>query len=264
MAKPKILLIGAMETELRDLLSFFQCKETDRLQNYYPFWLTNRRLNYKLGVLQTFVGDTNAGIATTLALKSFNPDYVFKVGRVGGNSHGIHTGDLLLPLGFFHSGSWITRSNIDNTPTSDSSLWQSVFGEKPYQVNSDNLGSHPYYIKPDVKLVEKFSEFCVEEKVSLVPCYIGGGNMWFFDLEFMKNVSKTHIPGDKEDQPWVGDMESYAIAQTCSVYDIPFMGFYKVSNSDYYNEPYIPEQVTKLFDLPFIEKVDMFLKSLVK
>lgn len=264
MAKTKILIASAMDTELHDLLSYFECHELGKLQNYYPFWSASKLLDYELVILQTFVGDTNAAIATTLALQSFKPDYVFKIGCVGGNSQGLHTGDLLLPFGFFHSGSWITRSSIDSAATCDSSLWQSVFGEKPYQVNSENLGSHPYYIESDSRLVKRFSKFFIDEKIPLVPCYIGGGDMWFFDLKFMKNVSKTHIPGNNADHPWGADMESYAIAQACCVYSVPFMGFYKVSNSDYYHEPYIPEQVAKLFDLPFIQKVHMFLNYLVR
>lgn len=264
MSKIKILIVGAMSTELHDLLSYFECRELKKLQNYYPFWSATKPLNYDLAVIQTFVGDTNAAIATTLVLRSFKPDYVFKIGCVGGNSQGLHTGNLLLPLGFFHSGSWITRSSTDNTPTYDSSLWQSVFGEKPYQVNSENLGSHPYYIQPDSKLVKKFSEFFSNEGEPTIPCHIGGGNMWFFDLKFMKNVSKTHIPEAKEDQVWGADMESYAIAQACSVFKTPFFGFYKVSNSDYYNEPYVPKDVAKLFDSIFVEKIDGFMESLVK
>ena len=87
--------------------------------------------------------------------------------------------------------------------------------------------------------------------------------MWFFDLKFMENVSRTQIPGNNKDQPWGADMESYAIVQACHVFNTPFMGFYRISNSDYYNEPYIPEEVAKLFNTRFISKIDRFLETLL-
>ena len=263
MAKPRILFVGAMDREISDLLSYFDCKESERLQHVYPFWLSMKDMPFELAVLQSHVGDTNAAISTTLALQKYQPDFVFKIGCVGANSKGVHTGDVLLPLGFFHSGSWITRSNTDNTPTANASLWQSVFGDKPYQVNNDNLGKLPYFFEPDSKIVTKYKQFFEKEQLKLTPCYIGGGNMWFFDLKFMENVSKTQIPGNNKDQPWGADMESFAIAQACHVFHTPFMGFYRISNSDYYNEPYIPEHVAKLFDSQFVSKIHSFLETLV-
>lgn len=264
MSKPKILFVGAMDREIRNLLSYFQCVKYEKIQKIYPYWLAKKDVPFELAVLQTHVGDTNAGISTTLALQKYHPDFVFKIGCVGANSKGIHTGDVLLPLGFFHTGSWITRSNKDNTPTANASLWQSVFGEKPYQVNSENLGQQPYFLKPDLKLVQQYKKFFTNGRSSLVPCYIGGGNMWFFDLKFMENVSKTQIPGNIKEQPWGADMESYAIVQACHVFHTPFMGFYRISNSDYYNEPYVPEKVANLFDDTYVSKIHGFLVYLVK
>ncbi len=262
MKRAKILIIGAMETELRDLLTYFRCKSISKVKDYYPMWSAENTIGFDLNVLQTYVGDTNAAISTSLALQSLSPDYVFKIGCVGGNSQGIHTGDLLSPLGLFHSGSWITRSRQDNNPTSDASKWKSVFGELPYQVNNENLGSHPYFIDVNQTLSDKFIGYFNKRENPPISSYVGGGNMWFFDKAFMENVAITHIPGNNPNQVWAGDMESYSIAQACAVFNIPFFGFYKVSNSDFYGEPYIPEKVAKLFDLKFIEDVDKFLNSL--
>ena len=262
-AKSKILFIGAMDREIRQLLQYFQCIKKDKIKGIYPFWLSKKNNLLELAVVQSFVGDTNACISAALTIQKFRPDFVFKIGCVGGNSKGLHTGDILLPLGFFHSGSWITRSNIDNSPTSDASLWQSVFGEKPYQVSKDNLGNRPYFLKPDQRLANKFKQYFTQQKVKLKPCYIGGGNIWFFDLKFMENVAEMQIPGNNKLQPWGADMESYSIAQVCNVFAIPFLGFYRISNSDYYNEPYQPENVAKLFDFRLISLIDKFLRFLL-
>lgn len=264
MSKPRILIIGAIDRELRELLFFYECSEAEKLQNIYPVWRSNKECPFEIVVLQTFVGDINASISTTLALNLYQPDYVFKIGCVGSCSVGLHTGDIVVPLGFFSTTSWITRSNVDNNPTSDASVWQSVFGDKPYQVNSENLGGQPYYFEPDVDVGERYKEFFRNKNQEFVSCFIGGGNMWFFDLEYARNASFTQIPGRSGGRIWAADMESYAIAQTCHVFRKPFMGFYRVSDNHFENERYVPEKVAKLFDKDFIFTIDAFLQDLAE
>ena len=263
MSKPKILIVGAMDRELRELLSFYNCLESEKLQSLYPVWHSNVERQFEIGVLQTFVGDANASISTTLALDLLCPDYVFKLGCVGGNSAGLHTGDIVLPIGFFSTSSRITRSIVDNRPTSDASVWQSIYGDKSYQINNDNLGGLPYYFRPDKSVDKKYKSFFAKRNQKLVPCYIGAGNIWIFDSGYARNVSFTQIPGRSSGQVWAADMESYAIAQTCHVFKKPFMGFYRVSDNYYENEQYIPEQVAQLFERDFILTIDAFLQTMV-
>jgi nucleoside phosphorylase len=101
MKKP-ILLVGAMEKELSGIIDYYKCQPLATLQQTYPLYQAK---NAPLFVLHTHVGDTNAAIATTLALKEIEPHVVLKIGCVGGNSAGIHTGDYILPITYFHSSS---------------------------------------------------------------------------------------------------------------------------------------------------------------
>jgi adenosylhomocysteine nucleosidase len=263
MSKLNILIIGAMDRELQGILSFYQCSEPKKLQNLYPVWHPTIERPYDLHILQTFVGDINASISTSLAISALQPDYVFKIGCDGGSSAGLHTGDIALASGFFSTTSWITRSSVDNKPTSDAAVWQSVFGNKPYQVNSENLGGIPYYFRQNTAIGKKYKSFLVNRNQKLAHCYIGAGNMWLFDSGYAKNASFTQIPGRNSDRIWAADMESYAIAQTCHVFNKPFMGFYRVSDNYFENEPYKPEKVVRLFDSDFIMTVDAFLQTMV-
>lgn len=264
MSKPKILIIGAMNRELHNLLSTYNCLQLEKLQGIYPVWRSRIERPFEVLVLQTFVGDIHASISTALALNFYNPDYVFKIGCVGGSSKGLHTGDIVIPLGFFSTTSWITRSNIDNSPTSDASVWQSVFGNKPCQVNSSNLGGQPYYFEPDANLIDKYKVFFQNRNEKLTPCFIGGGNMWSFDLKYTQNASFAQIPGQKNGRTWAADMESYAIAQTCHVFKKPFMGFYRISDNHFENEQYVPKKVAGLFNKNFTLTLDSFLQNLVR
>ncbi|OGV96777.1 hypothetical protein A2W24_01800 [Microgenomates group bacterium RBG_16_45_19] len=259
MRKAIILFVGAMEKELAGLNKYYHCHLSAKLQDQYPLF-TNKTKS--VAILHTQVGETNAAIATTLAINAQRPDLVIKIGCVGGNSVGIHTGDIVVPIAYFHSAAWITRARKNNQPTSDASQWQSVFGEKPYQVNSGNLHGRPYIFYPDLKATKKLTAFLNKTRLTHTTAYIGGGNMWFFDKGFMRHVPRAQIPAKLITQRWVADMESYAIAHACYVHQVPFTGIYRVSNSDYYDEPYLPEKVAKYFSTQFIQTVAPFINNL--
>lgn len=264
MQKQRILVVGALDRELSALLSYYKCSMSKKLQNVYPIWSSKVKRPFELTVLQTYVGDTNACIAVTLAITSCKPDYVFKMGCVGGSSKGLHAGEMVMPLGFFSTSSWITRSIRDNSPTSDASMWQSIYGSKPYQVNRNNLGGRAAYFEPDMDVGKKYRDFLHRKKQHLTPCFIGGGNIWFFDSKFASNTSFTQIPGRKRNRIWAADMESFAIAQTCHVFKKPFMGFYRVSDNYFEGERYEPEKVARLFETDYISVIDTFLSSLCR
>ena len=254
------MFVGAMDREISGLIKYYSCKQTQTLLNNYPLFESTDK---KIKLIQTHVGDTNAALAVVSAIHETNPDFVLKIGCVGGNSAGVHSGDLIVPAGFFHSGSWITRSRKDNKPTGKASMWQSVFGDKPYQVNSQNLGEKPYIFYPDTQLNKKYQNYLNQNKIDFVTAYIGGGNMWFFDLPFMKQVLSTQVPGKLITTRWVADMESYSMANACNLLGKPFSGIYRVSNSDYYDEPYIPEKVADLFVEDFVKKLSGFIDLLL-
>ena len=100
MKSKKILFVGAMDREIFSLQAYFSCKENKKIHGIYPLFIAKNK-DIHIGVLQTHVGDTNAALATPEAIKIFNPDYIFKIGCVGGNSEGVHSGDIIIPVGFF-------------------------------------------------------------------------------------------------------------------------------------------------------------------
>lgn len=258
----KILIIGAMDKEVSPLVEELGAQNGETLLGNYPLYLSKLSENLDIYILKTQVGDTNASVASFAAIEHVNPDFVFKIGCVGGNSADLHKGDIIIPSGFFHSSAWITRSYKDNTPTSDASLWQSVFGDLPYQVNQENLGNQPYFFKPDLGLTNKYQSFLQNKNIKSTTAYIGGGNMWFFEKNFMEHIAQTCIPKDTDHKRWGADMESYAIAHSCFMKNKPFTGFYLISNSDYYEEPYVPEELKDMFNEVLVSFIPDFLKSL--
>ncbi|MFA9288961.1 MAG: 5'-methylthioadenosine/S-adenosylhomocysteine nucleosidase [Weeksellaceae bacterium] len=260
MSKHRVLFVGAMETEIRYLLKEFNAEQTIKLLNQYPFY-SAQLPHIEIGIVNSFVGDINATIATTEAIKHFDPDVVLKIGCVGGNSADIRQGDVIVPTGFFPSSSWITKTVQNDTPSSNASTWQSVFGEKPYQVNSSNLGDIPYFFKPDDKTNNHIERIYGENNISYQTAYIGGGNMWFFDRDYMTHVAKVYLADKNTHLRWGADMESYAIAHVCHVLKKPFSGFYAISNSDWYDEPYDPEAIADMFKDKIVPAIKAYVDS---
>ena len=237
----RILFVGAMETELRPLLKELNATPIKRLVNVFPLYKAIHK-SIEVSIVETFVGETNASIATLEALKEVNPDFVIKYGCVGGSYLESKSGDVIIPLGFFHRTSCITRTK-EGTPTKDSSQWQSVFGELPHQVNSNNLGGLPYYFPVDKKYIDLSLRVIKELNMDAVGCYVGGGNMWAFSSDFLNNMAEIMLPTDTNDKRFVSDMESYSIAHACYVTKKPFLGCYAVASNDYIDEPYDPNRV---------------------
>lgn len=260
--KQKILILGAMERELRQVVRYYCNNEVEKRLGIYPVWRSTKSVPFEVIVVQTHVGDTNASIASTLAINTYNPDYVCKLGCVGGFSNEISVGDVVSPMGYFSTSSWITRSNTDNSPTPVASLWQSVFGDKPYQINYENLGEQPYFFDAN-KAARKYEQYLVGKGVKVVPAYIGSSNTWFSDLSTVNNVTRTMLPSDSLLKNWVADMESYSIAKVCHVFGRPLLGFYRVSDNYLKGDQYNPNRVSKLFDLDYLLSIDQFLKTIL-
>ncbi|MBK8835007.1 MAG: hypothetical protein IPO29_09100 [Anaerolineae bacterium] len=256
----RVLFVGAMETEIAGLLAHYACVPAQPIHGASPFW-TAIGDGLEVGVVQTHVGETNAAIATPEAIRRFTPDVVLKIGCVGGQAEGVHQGDIVVPLGFFHSGAWITRAEADNAPTSDAAQWQSVFGERPYQVNRANLGGRPHVLAPDPALTTRYAKHLEAQGLPFARAYVGGSNIWFFEHAFMRRVLAAQVP-DATTDAWVADMESYAVAQACAVMGTPFTGLYRVSNSEYYGEAYDPAAVAGMFEGAFVETVAAFVRGL--
>lgn len=238
----KILIVGAMETELRYLLKKLNAKPGKKLFSLYPVYTASYG-NIELFIVQTYVGEMNASVAGTEAIRIIRPDAVLKFGAVGGSYYESQAGDCIVPIGFFHRASWITRSFSSNHPTDDAAQWQSVFGSLPYQVNEENLGGIPYYFSAETGLTRAYIISLKEKKSKFSTAYVGGGNMWMFSKGILDNITRTMLPKNAPSKRFVSDMESYALAYVCHVTGTPFSGCYVIASNDYLDEPYDPGKV---------------------
>jgi len=228
----KVLLITAMPSESKEVLTHFNLKPSGKFANFFPYFSVSRN-NSELLLLQTYVGSIHAPAATALALQQIKPDIVIKVGCVGANTAGVKTNDIIVPLSFFHSGAWVTSSYLNHAPTSDASVWQSLFGDKPYQNNKENLGGLNYTFSPDKHITNIYKETLNNERIQYIEAHLGSGDMVISDKKVMEHIEKDILNSHKNNSKWCTDNESYAIAQVCEIFKIPFTGVYFVASSDY-------------------------------
>jgi nucleoside phosphorylase len=239
----KILIVGAMDTELNPLLKFLHITKNQKLLDIFPLYIAEYQ-SIKLSIIKTYVGDVNASVAGFAAIQEINPDYVIKLGAVGGSYLASKAGDIIIPIGFFHRTSWITKRKSEQKPLDIASEWQSIFGNLSYQVNRENLGGIPYYFPVDKEIIKISEKILDLKKCKYTTAYVGGGNMWMFDQNVLNHVANCMLPEKTSHRRFVSDMESYSLAHACYLLHKPFTGCYVVASNDYLNEEYHPQLVS--------------------
>ena len=68
MAKSKILFIGAMDREIRQLLQYFQCIKKDKIKGIYPFWLSKKNNLLEIILIVILVWNINVELVKKLLI----------------------------------------------------------------------------------------------------------------------------------------------------------------------------------------------------
>lgn len=256
----KILIVVAMKSELDFLLKTLKARKIEKLFDIFQLYKSTYA-SKEIYIIETYVGETNASIATLAAILKVNPFLIIKFGAVGGSFQSCKAGDIILPLGYFHRNAWITRDEKTQLPTPDSSKWDSVYGEHDYQIQAsrNNLGGIPYYFSVKSDLLKYCKNVLNSLKARYLEAYVGGGDMWMFDQQLLDNVITKMLPHNAKTRHFVSDMESYSVANACYITKKPFIGCYLVASNDYNDEKYFPEKVAAQMN-----KLTPYILSLIK
>lgn len=252
-----VLVLVAMESEWQALS--LDSDLSQLLAKTYPV-STLQSGSKQLTLVQTHVGAEHAAIASTLAINRYKPDLVIKFGCVGGASKDIHQGTIIVPLGYFHSGGWISQSQKGKN-TRDIVKMMRLYGDKPFQVTTENLRNIGPYIDQEKQLRDKFQNILVKQKINAVPAHVGSGSIWYYGREITEYVTTTCLQSHTS-KTWVADMESYPIAVACEVQQIPFISLLATSSSDYYNEAYNPQIISEILHQELAPLLYSFIKEI--
>ncbi|NWO09056.1 5'-methylthioadenosine/S-adenosylhomocysteine nucleosidase [Chromohalobacter salexigens] len=190
----KIAIIGAMAEEVELLASHLENGQTHRHAG--STFHTGYLHGVDVVILQSGIGKVNAAVGTTQMLELYHPDVVINTGSAGGFGADLEVGNVVI-------SSEVRHHDVDAV----------VFGYEYGQVPQ-----MPTAYLPDPRLVEVARE-CIE---GLGELRVTEGLICTGDV-FMSNEAMVTQARERFPSMLAAEMEAAAIAQTCHLYDCPFV-----------------------------------------
>lgn len=193
----KIGIIVAMEKELEQLLTIVEDmkKESHGGKTY----ATGRVGNNEVVIQQSGIGKVNAAIGAVEMLNAYRPDILVSTGVAGGADTSLEVGNVVVGNAYCYHDAYC--------------------GEEC--AKGQILGQPARYVCKE-QLVDKALSLKCNTKVRSGLIVSGD---WFVDsCEKMRSIL------DDFAEAMAVDMESCALAQTCHIYDTPFVSFRIISD----------------------------------
>ena len=190
----KIAIIGAMAEEVERLASHLENRQTR--QHAGSTFHSGHLHGVEVVILQSGIGKVNAAVGTTQLLEVYQPDAVINTGSAGGFGVDLDVGDVVI-------SSEVRHHDVDAV----------VFGYEYGQVPQ-----MPAAYAPDPHLVNVARE-CIE---GLGELRVAEGLICTGDI-FMADKAAVDQARERFPSMLAAEMEAAAIAQTCHLYDCPFV-----------------------------------------
>lgn len=190
----KIAIIGAMAEEVERLASHLENRQTR--QHAGSTFYSGHLHGVEVVILQSGIGKVNAAVGTTQLLETYQPDAVINTGSAGGFGADLEVGDVVI-------SSEVRHHDVDAV----------VFGYEYGQVPQ-----MPAAYVPDSHLVDVARE-CIE---GLGELRIAEGLICTGDI-FMADKAVVAQARERFPSMLAAEMEAAAIAQTCHLYECPFV-----------------------------------------
>lgn len=193
----KIGIIVAMDKELAQLQSLFTNakKETHHKKDFF----IGKIGNHDIILQKCGIGKVNSTIGAVEMINNYQPDLIISSGCAGGVDTSLQVGDVVVSTSCVYHDAYCGS--------------ECEFGQI--------LGMPAQFQSPQ-QLVNIATRINSKEKV--VPGLIVSGE-WFVDSQ-----EKMQSILDKFPMATAVDMESCSIAQTCHIYNIPFISFRIISD----------------------------------
>jgi len=191
----KIGIIGAMEQEvavLRDKLNNLTT-ETFAGVDFYLGTIEG----VEVVVSKSGIGKVAASVSTTLLIEKFTPDCIINTGSAGGFDAALNVGDVVI-------GTEVRHHDVDLT----------VFG---YEMGQCAQMPAAYLPHPELAKVAAKAAASASEGVQVAQGLIATGDSFMADPAKVE-YARTNFPTMQ-----ACEMEAAAIAQTCHLFNVPFV-----------------------------------------
>ena len=191
----KIGIIGAMEPEVAVLRKQIQGLETQTVAGIEFYTGTINDVDVVMSM--SGIGKVAAAVSSTLLIEKYAPDCIINTGSAGGFDPALNVGDVVI-------GSEVRHHDADLT----------VFG---YEIGQ--LPKMPAAFKPHPALAQAASDAmkASQQDVKIVEGLIATGDTFMADPTRVEQV-RANFPSMQ-----ACEMEAAAIAQTCHLFNVPFV-----------------------------------------
>ena len=197
----KIGIIAAMEEELQELRDRLEHQSETRYGQFHYY--TGRLCQHQVALLLCGIGKVNAAVGATLLIDKFFPDYVINTGVAGGFPKNLNVGDIVVSTEVRHHDADVTVFNYE-------------YGQIPrmpaaYQADSTlvSMASQALSGKADIHIIQG-------------PVMSGDS--------FIHHPDQIDHIQEKFPSILAVEMEGAAIAQTCYLFEIPFVIIRSISD----------------------------------
>lgn len=228
-AEPRpILLQGAMDVETKAMMEALEGAKEETIAGYT--FVTGTLDGYPVVVNKTQVGMVNAAATTTIGIMTYNPIAVINQGTAGGHDEALHQGDIVIGAKTVNINSFKSEwadvdAGIDPTKWENRSTEVLIEGE----------------IKDVMELTSDAALMAIAESVKdqyemgqVVQGVIGSGDVWNKELDRINLIHSQFNTSCEE-------METFAVAQVCAYFDVPFLGLRILSNNELHKENFDPQ-----------------------
>ena len=198
----KIGIIAAMKEELEEIRNRLENQEETHYGQFYYY--TGHLYGHDVVVLLCGIGKVNAAVGTTLLLDKFKPEYVINTGVAGGFLDNLEIGDIVVSTEVRHHDADVT-------------IFDYEYGQIP---------NMPAAYQADKTLVTLMSKSLPGKRsLRIVKGPIMSGDSFIYHSEQIKKI--------RERFPTVLaiEMEGAAIAQTCYLFNTPFVIIRSISDN---------------------------------
>ena len=188
----KIGIILAMQKELDLFADFLSDLQIKKIRHLSVYY--GRFESKEIAAVVCGLGKVNAALGTALLIENFQPDLILNIGISGGLDSSLEIGDFVV---------------------ADTVVYHDVWCGQPNQYGQ--VTDLPLYFYPAKELTAKFTDY----HHGLICC----GDQFIVELHELQSI-KQKFP-----EALAVDMESAAIAQTCFLYQQPFMCIRQISDT---------------------------------
>ena len=228
-ARP-LLLQGAMDIEMQDMVAALTDTTEYTIGEWY--YVAGKLDGYPVVVSRTEQGLANAGVATALAIKYFNPIAVINQGTSGGHDPELHTFDIVIGETTVPSAAWQAEASAKGEGVDYKAM--TMNGVYAYDKDQGTFVKTVKY-PGDATLIacaEAVADTYTQGKV--VKGVISSSDEWNNQIDRMLFLHELNGSSCEE-------MEANSVAQVCKTYDVPFLGIRILSNTGIYGENFNAE-----------------------